>query len=225
MQLLPTIISASLFCVLFPCVSYSGVELYSGDMDVVSVSGKACAGFTGTANCVSSLLKTGRAFLSRDEFSAALESFQKASLLMPKSKEAIAAVMSVYIRTRDFDGAIVFLERALKSVDSENVRQDVQGALGYVYLLRSKKLEKDGKDAEAEADLKNAEAHDPYSVQYLIALARLRHKAGSLIDAEKLLQKGLDRFHQESARQEIIASRDKMRQIEAILKKLRRAGG
>lgn len=174
---------------------------------------------------VGSLIKSGRAFLANDEYPSALESFQKASFLMQNSKEAIAAVMSVYLRTRDFDSAIVFLEGALKNVDSENVRQDVQGAIGYVYLLRSKKFEKDGKEAAAEADLKNAEEHDPYSVQYLIALARLRHKAGSLAEAEKLLQNGLDHFHLESARQEIIAAREKMRQTETILKKLRKAGG
>lgn len=78
--------------------------------------------------------------------------------------------------------------------------------------------------AEADADLKKADALDPYSAQYLVARARLRHKRGSLAEAEKLLQQGLDRFQYEASRQEITAAREKMRTTELILKKLRKAG-
>lgn len=178
-----------------------------------------------TGHRVSSLLKTGKAFLVREEYPSALESFQKACLLQPQSREAIAAVMTVHLRTGDFDSAIVFLEKALKNADVEKVRQDLRIALAHVHSLRSKKFEKEGKIAEAEADLKKADVLDSYSAQYLIALARLRHKAGSLAEAEKLLQKGLERFQLEASRQEIIAARARMRQTEAILKKLQRAGG
>ena len=174
---------------------------------------------------VSSLLKTGKASLAREEYPSALESFRKAYLLQPQSREVIAAIMAVHLRTGDFDSAIAFLEGTLKNDENEKSSQDVRRALAHVYSLRSKKLEKEGKVAEAEADLKSADALDAYSVQYLVALARLRHKAGSLADAEKLLQKGLERFQHQAARQEIIAARDKLRQTEAILKKLRRAGG
>lgn len=178
-----------------------------------------------TGHRVRSLLKTGKASLAREEYPAALESFRKAYLLQPQSREAIAAVMTVHLRTGDFGSAIAFLEGALKNVDDENGRQDVRRALAHVYSLRSKKFEKDGQVAEAEADLKSAAALDSSSVQYLVALARLRHKAGSLAEAEKLLQQGLERFQHEASRQEIIAARDRLRQTEAILKKLRRLGG
>lgn len=177
-----------------------------------------------TGHRVSSLLKTGKASLAREEYPAALESFRKARLLQPRNREAIAAVMTVHLRTGNFDSAIVFLEGELKNIDIENGGQDLRSALAHVYFLRSNKYEKTGQVAQAEADLKSAEALDSQSVLYVIALARLRHKAGSLAEAEKVLQKGLEHFRNETSRQEIIAARDRLRQTETILKKLRRAG-
>src|SRR6185369_12646217 len=145
---------------------------------------------------------------------AAMDSFQKALQLQPRSREAIAAVMMVHLRTGDFDSAIDFMEGVVKNADNVNWQQDLRVALAHIHSLRSKKFEKAGKVAEAEADLKSAAALDSGLVQYLIALARLRHKTGSLAEAEKVLQKGLERFQNEESRQEIIAARDRLRQTE-----------
>jgi len=197
-------------------------KLYDQRIDAVRDEGVRAI-FTG--HRVHSLYKTGKAALAREEYPAALESFRKAYDLQPQNRDVIAAVMTAHLRTKDLDSAIVFLAGALKEIDDENVRKEVREALAHVYFLRSKESLKDNKDAEAEADLKNAEEQDPNSVKYLIALARLRHKAGSLAKAEKLLQQGLERLQSATAREEIFAARDKMRQTEAILNKLRRVGG
>lgn len=171
------------------------------------------------------LLLAGRTSLQREEYQDALKAFQKAYSLEPQSREAMAAIMMTYLRSGRPDSAISFLEESLKTMAGEAGSQDLSMALANLYLQRAKKSEKDGKIAEAEADLAKADSLDPDSVQYLIALARLRHKSGSLAEAENLLQQGLDRFQHESSRQEIIAARDRMRQTDMILKKLRKAGG
>lgn len=178
-----------------------------------------------TSYRVSALLKAGKARLAREEYPAALESFEKAFLLLPQNREVIASVMMVHLLMEDFGGAIAFLEGALKNIDNENVQQDVRGALAYVYSTRSRKFEKEGRAVEAEADLASAYALDSHTVKYLVALARLRHKAGSLAEAEKLLQNGLKHFQDKESRQEIISALGRMRRTDAILKKLSRAGG
>ncbi len=171
------------------------------------------------------LLLAGRTSLQREEYQDALNAFQKAYSLDPRSQEAMAAIMMTYLRSGRPDRAISFLEESLKTMAGETDSQYMSMALANLYLQRAKKSEKDEKIAEAEVDLLRADSLDPHSVQYLIALARLRHKSGSLAEAEKLLQQGLDRFQDESSRQEIIAARDRLRQTDMILKKLRKAEG
>jgi predicted Zn-dependent protease len=124
------------------------------------------------------------------------------------------------VRAGRYDSAITFLEEAMKPLVSELDKKDIRGAITVVLLQKAKKADKDGRGAEAETSLKKAVALEPGNVQYLIALARLRHKAGSLAEAEELLRQGLKRFEDEPSRQEILAARDKMRQTEAILKKI-----
>lgn len=170
------------------------------------------------------LLMNGKSALLREEFPAALDDFMKARTLYPESKEAVAAIMMVYMRTEEFGKAIAFLEDVQKSEASLNLRQEVQTALAHLYFLRGRNLDRKGDLAAAERDLKRAEELEPQAVGYLIALARLRHKTGTLADAEKMLSTGLERFQRESDRQQLAAALERMRQTEQILGKLRKAG-
>jgi thioredoxin-like negative regulator of GroEL len=96
--------------------------------------------------------------------------------------------------------------------------------MAQVYYQKAAKAGKSGKDSEAEDDLKRAVALDPDSVICLIALARLRHKAGSFSEAESLLSAGLERSRDDDSRREISAARERLKQTEVILSKLRKEG-
>lgn len=174
---------------------------------------------------VHSLLAEGKAALGREENARALERFQQAYRLNPRSREAIAAVMAAYVRAGGHDSAISFLEEALKPLDNENDRRDVRAAIAMVLYQKAKKEDRDGRGLEAEVSLKKAMALAPENVQYLVALARQRHKAGSLAEAEALLRQALDRFNDEQSRLEIVAALDRMRLTDAILKNIKRMGG
>lgn len=173
---------------------------------------------------VRALLMAGKADLARDDYDGALAKFQMAYLLQPQGKEIMAAIMAAYVRAGKYDNAVAFLEKARKGVTDEFDRKDLDEAIALVYFEKSKQLEKTGKDAEAEPALSKALQLSPDNFHFLIALARLRHKLGNFADAEKLLNDGLDRFKDQAIRTEIIDARDRMRQTEAILKKLREVG-
>jgi tetratricopeptide (TPR) repeat protein len=173
---------------------------------------------------VSSLMAEGRACLGREDNAAALEKFRQAYRLNPRGRDVIAAVMAAQVRAGGYDGAITFLEEALKPLENENDRRDVRAAIAIVLYQKAKRDDKEGRGREAEESLKKAITLAPGNAQYLVALARQRHKAGSLAEAESLLRKGLERFDDEQSRLEINAALDRMRLTESILRKINRAG-
>ena len=97
-------------------------------------------------------------------------------------------------------------------------------AIAQVYYQKAGKSIKNGKQGEAEADMKQAIALDPDSVLYLIALARLRHQLGTLKEAETLLDGAMQHFKDAPQRSEIDSARQRLRQTETILAKLRQTG-
>ena len=129
------------------------------------------------------LLLSGKDSLLREEYGAAVDKFMNAYRLQPQSREVVAAVMMVHLRTEDYDKAITFLETVEKRAETEVMRQDVKNALAQVYALRARKRDKSGETALAESDLKRAASLEPRAVSYVIDLARLRHKSVSLIEA------------------------------------------
>ncbi|MDA8429822.1 MAG: hypothetical protein M0T70_11260 [Geobacteraceae bacterium] len=173
---------------------------------------------------VRTLLNAGREAMTRGENDAAQKLFEQAYKLAPQNKEVIAAVMSDYVRSGHYTEAISFLERSESMLTSEADRKDIHAATAIVLFKKAQKEDKDGNDPEAERSLKRAMELDPDSVMYLIALARLRHKAGSLAEAEKLLDQGMKRFSDLPSQNAIAAARDRMRLTEMFLKKLRSAG-
>lgn len=68
---------------------------------------------------VRSLLQAGKAALAGEDYNLALENFRKAYRLEPAGIEVIAAVMMTQMRMKDYNGAVAFLEEALKSVEGE----------------------------------------------------------------------------------------------------------
>lgn len=173
---------------------------------------------------VRALMVEGKAALGREEYDVALAKFLPAYRLHPQGRDTIAAVMATYVRAGKFESAITFLEEAMKGVDNEGERKEMQEAIALVLFQKSKKDEKSEKSAEAESSLKKALLLAPDNFHYLIALARLRHKLGNLDEAETILKQGLGRFKNEDIRREILAARDKMRQTDMILEKIRQAG-
>ena len=173
---------------------------------------------------VQTLMSAGRTAVKREDYGSALMSFEQASRLQPGSREIVAAVMSVQIRTGRYAEAVSFLERTEAQMENEADRTDIRGATALVLFKKAQLDDKNGHGPEAEAGLKRAMQLDPGSVQYLIALARLRHKSGSLADAETVLEEGMERFSSPQSQNEIVSARDKMRQNELFLKKIRTAG-
>lgn len=173
---------------------------------------------------IRSLMNAGHAALVREEYDAALKYFEQANKLQPQNREALAAVMSVYVRSGRYPEAVAFLKQSESILKSENDRKDIRGAEAMILFKKAQQDDKDGNDPEAENALKQAVELDPGSVYYLIALARLRHKAGHLDEAERLLDQGLERFKDPPSQHEILAARDKMRQTEIFLKKIRKVG-
>lgn len=174
---------------------------------------------------IRSLLHIGRAALGREDYSTALDHFRQALRLNDKNKDVIAAIMSALVRSGQHDEAILFLEQTEKSLDNEPDRRDVRGALALVHYQKARRDEKSGRSAEAEIELRKAIQLDPDTLQYLIVLARWRHKAGNYAEADTILKKAHERFKDEATRSEITAARARLRQTEMILTKIRRAGG
>lgn len=170
------------------------------------------------------LMANGRKALGREEYDAALTNFEQAYKLQPQNREAIVAVMSVHVRSGRYTEALAFLEGAAAALENELDRKDIRAAVAMVLYKKAQKDDKDGRVTEAEDALKRAMEYDPGSVHYLIARARLLHKGGSLADAETVLENGLEQFKDRPSQNEIITARDKMRQTEMFLKKIRKAG-
>lgn len=177
------------------------------------------------AHRVLALVKIGRASMAREDYTSALESFLSAGEIDYKNKDVIAGVMSAYVRSGHHEEAIRFLAGTEQRLDNEADRHDVNDATALVYYQKAKRDEKAGKQAEAEESLHQAVRLDPDTAQYLIQLARWRHKSGSYRDADELLRKRLDSAKDDQMRQEIISARLKMRQTEDILKRLHSQGG
>ena len=174
---------------------------------------------------IKSQLHLGRYAMGREEYSSALDHFRKALAINGKNKEAIAAIMSAYVRSGQHDEAITFLEQTQNRLGSEPDQRDVRGAIALMQYQKARKEDRDGNSAKAEAAILKAISLDPDTVQYQIALARWRHKSGNYGEADSILKKALERFKNEPARSEISAAREKLRLTEMILNKIRRNGG
>lgn len=171
------------------------------------------------------LQATGRLALNKEDFDTALKSFQKAYILNPQDKNTIAGVMSSYMRKERYDEAVEFLENVKKTMQSNEERRDLASATGMVLYKKSLQLDKERKNKEAEQALKRAIDIDVDGyVFYMVALARLRHKNGTLSEAEKMLQQLETRYKDLTSKKLISIGREKMRQIDAILKKINSAG-
>lgn len=170
---------------------------------------------------IGSLLRQGRTSLVHMEYDAALESFMEAHRLDPQDKNAIHSVMAVHIRKGNYAEAVSFLEKAASGLDSAADRKEVFEIIALVYFKRAQKDDKAGKAAEAEVSLRKAVNLDPDSPQYLIALARMRHRAGNFREAEQMLIQGFERLTDEPSRREIASAMEKMRLNEQILRKIR----
>lgn len=174
---------------------------------------------------IKSHLHLGRTSMGREEYAAALDHFRKALEVNHNNKDAIAGVMSAYVRSGQHDEAITFLEQTEKKLGSEPDRRDVRGAIALVQYQKAKKEDKAGRYADAQVSLSKAIKLDPEAYQYPIVMARWRHKTGSYSEADYILKKALERFRDETARSEISAAREKLRITEMMLNKIRRSGG
>lgn len=163
----------------------------------------------------------GNEAVKRGEYDEALNILLPAHKLNVQRLEIIGPIITSYLESERFDEAGSFLEQALENMVREPDRRTVSAAIAMVSFLKAKKDEKDGRDNEAEADLRKALALNPNHAPFLVALARLRHKAGNFEEANKLLQEGLLRFKDESSRNTIMLAFEKMQQIEAIMKSVR----
>ncbi len=170
------------------------------------------------------LLSAGRSAMAKEEYDTALKNFEDAYKLQPQNSEAVIAVVSVYLRREQYVEAISFLERTGSILKSESDRKEVHSAMAMILSKKAQKDDKTGKADQAELALKRAMELDPGSVYYLISLARLRHKAGSLTDAESLLDRGDELFKDAYSQKELQNARDRIMQTEMILKKIRKAG-
>jgi tetratricopeptide (TPR) repeat protein len=170
---------------------------------------------------IDSLIREGRSQLAHEEFDSALKSFKEAYELDPQNHKTIHSVMAVHVRKGNYTEAVGFLEQAATRLEQEADRDEIFHIIALIYFKKALKADKNGKGAEAEVSLRKAVSLDPQSAQYLIALARARHKAGSFDEAEKLLAQGLEQSKDEMSRREIMSAREKLRLNEAILRKIR----
>jgi len=166
----------------------------------------------------------GHKLLDKAEYEAALKTFMQAYQLDPRNMDSIHTVMAVYVRSGRNDEAIAFLEQAGAKLEQAADRKEINDIIALVYFYKGMRDDKKGNEAEAEASLLKAVTLNPQRVQYLAALARMRHKAGHFDEAEKLLSQGLERITDESSRREIMAVLEKLRQTEMIIKKLKSGG-
>ncbi len=159
--------------------------------------------------------------LAKAEYEAALKILMQAYQLNPRNMDTIHTVMAVYIRSGRYSEAVAFLEQAGAKLEQAADRKEINDIIALVYFKKGLKDAKNGKEEEAETSLRKAVALDPKNVQYLEALARMRHKAGHFDEAEQLLDQGLEQITDDSSRREIMAEQEKLRQTEMIIKKLK----
>ncbi|KAA0895098.1 tetratricopeptide repeat protein [Oryzomonas rubra] len=169
---------------------------------------------------ISALMQDGRILLAQAEYEAALKVLMQAYQLNPQNKDSIHTVMAVYIRSSRYSEAVAFLEQAAGKLEEAADRKEINDIIALVYFKKAMKDAQNGKEGESEASLRKSVALDPGSSQYLVALARMRHKAGHFDEAQKMLSQGLERITDEQSRQEILAMQEKLRQTEMIIKKL-----
>lgn len=173
---------------------------------------------------IRSLLQVGRAALGREDYQTALYNFRQALKIDYKNKDVISANMSALVRSGKHDEAIAFLQETELKLESEPERKEVRETIALVEYQKSKKEQKTGKLSEAEQSLRKAIKLDPATAHYYIALARLIHKTGKYTEADDLLKRALEMAKDESQRKEIADARDKLRQTEIILSRIRKAG-
>ena len=166
-------------------------------------------------------LHLGRASVQRGEYDEALNVLMPAYNLDVQKREIIGTIMIAYIRSNRFVEAISFLEQAESKLNLDGDRKEVVDVIAMVNFLKAKRAEKDGKDIEAEEDLRKAVNLNPTVASFWVALARQKHKAGSFSEAEKLLMEGLNHINDEPSRNKIFAALEKMKQIETLMKPLR----
>jgi tetratricopeptide (TPR) repeat protein len=179
--------------------------------------------FIFTHHQIRSLLQVGRAAMGREEYQIALDNFRQALKIDYKNRDAIAATMSALVRSGQHAEAIEFLEETEQKLDTEPDRKGVREATALVAYQKARKEQKAGRTAEAERSLRKAIKLDPGTAYYLVVLARWVHKAGKYSEADAILKRGIDSFKDEAGRKELIEARDKLRQTEIILAKIRRA--
>jgi tetratricopeptide (TPR) repeat protein len=163
----------------------------------------------------------GNEAVRRGEYDEALNILLPAYTLNMQNMEIIDSIITSYLRSRRFVEATSFLEQALAKLDREEDRRTVVGTIAMISFLRFKRDAKEGREIEAEADLRKAFSLNPNYAPFWVALARQRHKAGSFEEANTLLQEGLNHFKDEPSRKVIIVALEKMQQIEIILKSVR----
>ena len=171
-----------------------------------------------------SLLQVSKSALMRADYQVALDNARQALLIDYKNKDAISATMSALVRNGQHVEAITFLEETEKKLDSDPDRKDVREAIALVEYQKARKEMKAGRSIEAERSLRKAIKLDSGTTHYLIVLARWIHKTGKFSEADAILRRGLDVFKDETRRQELAEARDKLRQTEMILAKIRMAG-
>ncbi|MFZ2950388.1 MAG: tetratricopeptide repeat protein [Desulfuromonadaceae bacterium] len=173
---------------------------------------------------IRSLLQLGRAALGREEYQTALGNFRQALRIDYKNKEAIEATLSALVLSGRHDEAIAFLEETEQKLEGEPDRHVVRDAIALIVYRKAMNEQKSGLTAEAERSLRKAIKLDPDTVHYLVVLARWVHKAGNYSEADALLKRGLDSFRDEPRRRELSEAREKLRQMEKMLVKIRRGG-
>ncbi len=167
---------------------------------------------------------SGRAAMAREEYDRALDDLSKAYRLLPGSRDGVAGVVSAYVRARRYAEAITFLEQAEHDMERDSDRREVRELRALVIFRQAEQDDRTGRSRDAEAGLKQAMALDPGSIRYLLASARQRHKNGSYGEALRILDQGQVRFSDEQSIREIADAREKIKQIERMLKRLSRPG-
>lgn len=171
-----------------------------------------------------SLLKVGRDAMAREDYQTALYNFRQALKLDYKNKDVISANMSALVRSGKHDEAITFLEDIEQKLDSEPDKRDVREAIALVSYQKGKKEYKIGRILDAERYLRQAIKLDPGTTHYVITYARWLHKAGKYGEADSLLKRSAEATKDEAMRQELSEARDRLRQTERMLTRLRKAG-
>ena len=173
---------------------------------------------------IRSLLQVGRAAMGREDYRTALYNFRQALKIDYKNRDAIAATMSALVRSGQHDEAITFLEETEQKLDNEPDKRDVREAIALVTYRKAKKEQQAGRGVDAERLLNKAIKLDPVTVQYVVELARMIHKTGRYAEADTLLRRGIDSSKDETRRKDLMEAREKLRQTEMILTKIRKAG-